>query len=103
MIGATSCYRTGDMNNGLESRSSTGANRRKKPQGTTTQPGYWAAKAALTRFGSYAIDGRTRIAKALDELHDDLVNDLGGADAITKQQGVILSLALRTHLLLESV
>ncbi|HVS90362.1 MAG TPA: hypothetical protein VHF01_19325 [Candidatus Acidoferrum sp.] len=88
---------------GLKNQNSTSVKRRKKPRSTTTQPGYWAAKAALTCFGSCARDGRTRVFKALDELRADLVNDLGGPDAITKQQNVILSLALRTHLLLESL
>ena len=78
-------------------------NRRIKPRGTTTQSGYWAAKRALMRFGSYALDGRSSISKALDELRSALVNDLGGPEAISKQQDIIIGLALRTHLLLESL
>ena len=78
-------------------------NRRKKPRGTTTQSGYWAAKRALMRFGSYVLDGRSRVSQALDELRTALVNDLGGPEAISKQQDIIIGLALRTHLLLESL
>jgi len=78
-------------------------NRRKKPRGTATQSGYWAAKRALMRFGSYVLDGRSRVAQALDELRTALVNDLGGPEAISKQQDIVIGLALRTHLLLESL
>lgn len=78
-------------------------NRRKKPRGTTTQSGYWAAKRALTRFGCHALDGRTRIAKSVDELRASLVNDLGGPSALSRQREMLLNLTLRTHLLLESL
>jgi hypothetical protein len=81
----------------------TPVNRRKKPRKTTSQSGYFAAKAALVRFGSHAFDGRTRIAKALDEFHDALVADLGGPEAISKQQEIIITLATRTHFLVESL
>jgi hypothetical protein len=79
------------------------AGRHPKPRGTTTQPGYWSAKRALERFGTHAIDGRTRVAKALDQFRDELVADLGGPVAVSKQQLVVINLALRTHLLLESL
>jgi hypothetical protein len=81
----------------------TQMNRRKKPRSTTAQSGYWSAKAALVRFGSHAFDGRTRIAKALDEFRDAIVADLGGPDAISKQQEIIITLATRTHFLVESL
>jgi len=77
--------------------------RRKKPRGTTTQPGYWAAKRALARFGDHVIDGRSRVAHALDEFRDELLNDLGGAEAVSQQQRVIVDLAVRTHLMVQSV
>jgi len=77
--------------------------RRKKPRGTTTQPGYWAAKHALAKFGSHVIDGRSRVAKALDEFRDALIADLGGPDAISQQQRVIIDLAVRTHLMVQSL
>jgi hypothetical protein len=81
----------------------TPVNRRPKPRSTTQRVGYWSAKAALVRFGSHAFDGRTRIAKALDEFHDALLADLGGPDAISKQQEIIITLATRTHFLVESL
>jgi len=92
-----------DMNNGLNNRSSTKANRRQKPRNTTAQPGYWSAKAALMRFGEHAFDGRTRVAKALDEARNDLIASLGGSDALSKQQEMIVAVATRTHFLLESL
>jgi hypothetical protein len=55
------------------------------------------------RFGSYVLDGRSRVSQALDELRTALVNDLGGPEAISKQQDIVIGLALRTHLLLESL
>jgi hypothetical protein len=79
------------------------ANRRKKPWNTTAQSGYWSAKAALMKFGEHAFDGRTRVAKALDEARGDLVASLGGADALSKQQEMIVAMATRTHFLLESL
>jgi hypothetical protein len=81
----------------------TPVKRRAKPRSTTAQSGYWSAKAALVRFGSHAFDGRTRIAKALDEFRDALVADLGGPEAISKQQEIIITLATRTHFLVESL
>jgi hypothetical protein len=79
------------------------AGRRPKPRGTTTQLGYWAAKKALRRFSTLALDGRSRVVKALDLFRDELVADLGGPANVSKQQQVIINLALRTHLLLESL
>jgi hypothetical protein len=81
-------------------------NRRKKqPAGADRrlQSGYWTAKKALSRFGLHCIDGRSSVAKALNELREDLVRDLGGPEAISTQQNAIIGVALRTHLLLESL
>jgi|SRR5579859_105180 len=65
--------------------------------------GFWAAKNALRRFGTNVIDRRTSVGKVLDELREDLVRDLGGPEAVSRQQQVLVDLALRTHLLLESL
>jgi hypothetical protein len=81
----------------------TPVQRRKKPRGTTTVVGYWAAKRALQRFGAHVIDGRSRVARALDEFRDQLMNDLGGAEAVSQQQRVIVDLAVRTHLMVQSL
>jgi hypothetical protein len=79
------------------------AGRHPKPRGTTTQLGYWAAKKALQRFSTHVIDGRSRVAKALDAFRDELVADLGGPENVSRQQYTIINLALKTNLLLESV
>jgi hypothetical protein len=81
----------------------TPVQRRKKPRGTTTQPGYWAAKRALQRFGDHVIDGRSRVARVLDEFRDELLRDLGGREAVSQQERVIVDLAVRTHLLVTSI
>ena len=78
-------------------------NRRKKPRNTTAQPGYWAAKHALAKFGSHVIDGRSRVAHALDQFRDALIADLGGAAAVSQQQRVIVDLSVRTYLMLSSL
>jgi hypothetical protein len=79
------------------------ANRRKKPRSTTAQPGYWAAKHALAKFGSHVIDGRSRVAHALDQFRDELIRDLGGPAGVSTQQRVIIDLAVRTHLMVQSL
>jgi hypothetical protein len=81
----------------------TPVQRRKKPRGTTTQPGYWAAKRALQRFGDHVIDGRSRVSRVLDEFRDELLRDLGGREAVSQQERVIVDLAVRTHLLVTSI
>jgi hypothetical protein len=81
----------------------TQVRRRKKPRLTTTQPGYWAAKRAMQRFGDHVIDGRSRVARALDEFRDDLIRDLGGEEAVSQQQRVIVDLVVRTHLMVQSL
>jgi len=91
------------MDDGLGDRGSTAAGRRKKPRGTTAKSGYWAAKEAIKRFGEYAIDGRTSLAKALDETRRELVTSLGGIEALSKQQEIIVGIATRTYFLLESL
>jgi hypothetical protein len=85
----------------MERESMTG--RPKKPRAVTTVPGYWAGKRALAKFGSHVIDGRSRVAHALDQFRDELIADLGGPEAISKQQEVIVSLAVRTHLMVHSI
>jgi len=49
------------------------------------------------------IDGRSRVAHALDHFRNDLIRDLGGPEAVTQQQRVIVDLAVRTHLMVQSI
>jgi hypothetical protein len=74
-----------------------------KPRRIYTQTGYYAAKKALMRFGEAAIDGRTGIGKALRQWRCELVSDLGGLENLTSQQLVIVDLAARTKLLVDSL
>lgn len=60
-------------------------------------------KRAMRELGGRAIDGRTTIAKALGQWKAELINDLGGRDAISTQQAAIIDLALKTKLLLDSI
>jgi hypothetical protein len=65
------------------------------------QSGFWAARRAVQRFGEHTLDGRSGIAKELAALRTQLVNDLGGE--VSTQQSIVIGLALKTHLLLESL
>jgi hypothetical protein len=65
--------------------------------------GFWAARRALMRYGTNILSKSSRVGRALAALRDSLVEDLGGDGAISKQQEIVIGLALRTHLLLESL
>jgi hypothetical protein len=78
-------------------------NRRKKPRGVTHKAGYFAAKRALQKFSTHAIDGRTRAARALDGFRNDILRDLGGPEAVSQQERVIVDLAVRTHFMVQSL
>jgi hypothetical protein len=91
------------MDDGLGDRGSTATRTRKKSRGATPKSGFWAAKEALRRFGESAIDGRTSLAKALDETRRELVASLGGPDALSKQQEVLVGIVVRSYFLLESL
>lgn len=60
-------------------------------------------KRAVRELGDRAIDGRTSVAKALSQWRAELINDLGGREAISTQQAAIVDLATKTKLLLDSV
>jgi hypothetical protein len=60
-------------------------------------------KGAVNRLGSWAIDRRTSLGKALDQWKGSLVADLGGMDMISTQELAIVNLAVKTKLLLDSV
>jgi len=60
-------------------------------------------KDAVKTLGKRAIDQRTTVAKVLAQWRVDLVNDLGGPGSVSKQQAVIVDLAVKTYLILESL
>jgi hypothetical protein len=74
-----------------------------KPNPRNTQHGLTLMKRALKEHGTRAIDRRTSLGKALDRWQDELVSDLGGSQQVSTQQRAIVTLAVRTKLLLESI
>ncbi len=70
---------------------------------TGERHGFFSMKRAVRELGDRALDGRTSIAKALAEWKAELIDDLGGRQAISTQQIAIIDLAVKTKLLLDSV
>jgi hypothetical protein len=58
-------------------------------------------KKAVNTLGNRALDKRTVTGKALAQWRNDLIRDLGGD--VSTQQDAIISLAVKTKLLLDSV
>ena len=54
-------------------------------------------------MGSRAIDQRTTLGKALAQWRKELIEDLGGPEAVSTQKQAIIDLAVRTKLLLDSI
>ena len=65
--------------------------------------GLYKMKAAFRELGGRAIDQRTSVGKALNRWRTDLLQDLGGADAVSTQQVAVIELAVRTRLILDSL
>ena len=65
--------------------------------------GLTSLKRAFSRLGKRAIDGRSRAAIALRKWRQEILEDLGGAEAVSAQHETILDLACRTRLLLHSI
>jgi hypothetical protein len=53
--------------------------------------------------GLEAIDRRTSVGRALYAWRDELIADMGGEEAVTAQQRVVLDLAMRTKLMVDSI
>lgn len=60
-------------------------------------------RKAVTALGSRAIPGNTPLGYALKNWKTDLINDLGGRDAISTQQLALVELAAKSKLLLDSI
>ena len=65
--------------------------------------GLSSAKRALREYGGRAIDARTKAARELAEWTAEIVQDLGGEDAISAQQRTVIELASRTRYLLNGI
>jgi hypothetical protein len=62
-----------------------------------------SARRVLAEFGLRAIDGRSTVGIALREFRAGVIGDLGGESALTTQQRVIVDLAVRSKLLVDSI
>ncbi len=60
-------------------------------------------KQAVKQLGGRVIDRRTRLGKALAKWRTDLIQDLGGRDAISTQQEALVDLAVKSKLILDSI
>ena len=74
-----------------------------KPNPRNTQHGLTLMKRAIREHGTRAIDRRTSLGKALDHWRMQLVLDLGGAEQVSTQQLTIITIAVKTKLLLDSL
>ena len=73
------------------------------PNPRNTSHGLTLMKRAVKAHGMRSIDGRTKLAKALDHWRDQLLSDLGGTEQVSTQQLTIVNLAVKTKLLLDSI
>jgi len=68
----------------------------------TSGPQLSKLKQAVQQLGEHTIDGRTSVGKALCRWREDLIDDLGGQDAVSTQELAVIDLAVKTKLLLDS-
>ncbi len=80
---------------------SRGRHARNQPR--SKRHGLTRLRTAVRRLGSRVIDRRTTLGKALAEWRQELIQDLGGPDAVSTQTRAIVDLAVRTKLLLDSI
>jgi hypothetical protein len=78
------------------------APRQKKPR-TYSKHGLNQLKQVVKQLGGRAIDKRTATGRELAKWRNDLIDDLGGRDAISTQQAAPVEFAVRSKLLLDSV
>ena len=86
-----------------ESSHSTGATEPKNPGGSPGTHGFRRLKNAVKQLGGRAIDQRTSVGKALTEFKRLLISDLGGDAALSIQEMVIIDLAVKSKLFVDSV
>jgi hypothetical protein len=65
--------------------------------------GLFTLRHQLIDLGSRAIDGRSSVGVALRKWREDLINDLGGKDAISTQQETLIEMAARSKIMLDSI
>ncbi len=77
-------------------------NGHKRPRGYAKH-GLTTLKQAVRGLGGRVIDRRTRLGKAMAKWRTDLIQDLGGRDAISTQQEALVDLAVKSKLILDSI
>ena len=82
---------------GKPGRSGPPGHRRREVHGFST------LRRAVRELGDRAVDGRTRVGRALLAWREDLVADLGGTDALSTQRALLVDVIVRQKLLLDSV
>lgn len=65
--------------------------------------GIGTVKRALAELGSRPIDRRTTLGKIVTRWRADLVDDLGGPEAISTQEAALIDLAVKSKMILDSV
>lgn len=65
--------------------------------------GLTTLKQAVKGLGGRVIDRRTTLGKALAKWRGDLIQDLGGKEAISTQQEALVDLAVKSKLILDSI
>ena len=75
----------------------------KRPPRVYSKSGINTLKGAVKALGTRAIDKRTGVGKALAQWQFELVQDLGGAEAISTQQRAVVDLAVKSKLILDSI
>jgi hypothetical protein len=75
----------------------------KLPKRRYSKHGLTRLKRAVTGVNAHVIDRRTSLGKALAQWRADLVEDLGGQEAVSTQQLALIDLAARSKLLLDSI
>ncbi len=70
---------------------------------TRTMHGLTTLKRAVKNLGGRAIDRRTTMGKALSQWRAELLQDLGGPEAVSTQELAIVDLAVKTKLMLDSI
>jgi hypothetical protein len=76
---------------------------RKTARSLSQRHGLTRLKAAVRRLGGRVVDRRTTLGKALAEWRQELIQDLGGSDAVSTQEKAVIELAVKTKLLLDSI
>ena len=75
----------------------------KRPSRAYSKSGINTLKQAVKTLGSRALDKRTTVAKTLAQWRSELVQDLGGPEAVSTQVTAIVDLTVKTKLILDSV